>query len=604
MLKFDFEQQKRGLDFCLANGMKARYHTLLDKQARDVTFKSMNPDDIKSELKEYVKKSIDFINHYNQEHDGTIISIDLFNEIISFPNESDGYKNMWNEIYKITTEDLVDIFKYAIENKPEGVSYLYNEPFLEDPARREAVLKQLNEINEISQKKYGKLLIDTLGTQMHITLMQDIDEIRDCFGDLKKLQDESGINIQITEFDMCMPNEVLFDSNGRICSESEIVSLINSGYGLSVESIAEFKKMKMNQITSAIRETGVELEGVSYWSISDVLDHNVQRTNLETFRGKERDVVRTRYAGLYSFQSVEHERQDDSQNIEETKDTAELDIPTTDTKWQYIIDILKQKIMRAKECECAVMQYLDESFEIPEEVLKTFEGLDLQDDFPTSSRIYLWKENFFKNKGLTPFNAQIDDYDKEAVEYMRATSPYCFGIDTSDMMLQEPENMFAEMALYALSLGASDEQVRNIMEWLKDERCIIPDESISDRYNVRSMEKGRVCVDDIAGTTIDYYQANNLLVTLEKLNDKGVARYIPYLMKNNVMSHPEEALDGVSVDDDGNHLFVSEGNHRLFTYKALKVIRDKTIGKKANEPSFNATIFHHHNHLKNNDQEI
>ncbi len=310
------------------------------------------------------------------------------------------------------------------------------------------------------------------------------------------------------------------------------------------------------------------------------------------------------YEGLYPYQDAEHERHDDSENIEESQNPIESDTSFDKKNLSNMLDILKRKIMRAKECECAVMQYLDESFEIPKEILKTFEDIDLQDEFPTSSRIYLWKENFFKLKGLTPFNAQIDDYDKEAVAYMRATSPYCFGIDTSDMMLQEPENMLAELVLYALSLGASDEQVRDLRVWLKNEKCIIPDENISDRYNVKSIEKGKLCSSKIVGTTIDYYQADNLLMTLMKLNDKGVARYIPYLIKNDAIRNPQKALDGISVDDDGSNLFVSEGNHRLFTYKALNVIRDKILDEKRAEPPFSATIFHHHNHSNNHNKEV
>ena len=45
--------------------------------------------------------------------------------------------------------------------------------------------------------------------------------------------------------------------------------------------------MKIAELIKIISDSGVDLEGVSYWSISDTLDHNVQRTNTKTFLAKD-----------------------------------------------------------------------------------------------------------------------------------------------------------------------------------------------------------------------------------------------------------------------------------------------------------------------------
>ena len=123
-------------------------------------------EEVLKELQEYVKHSIDFISKYNEEHKidgkGVITSVDLFNEIISFDPP---YRNMWEEIHGISNEELVSVFQYALDNKPEGVTYVYNEPFLENSERRKAVLKELEQINSLCPG-----LIDTIGTQMHIEL--------------------------------------------------------------------------------------------------------------------------------------------------------------------------------------------------------------------------------------------------------------------------------------------------------------------------------------------------------------------------------------------------------------------------------------------------
>lgn len=299
MEKYDFYYAQRGLDFCYKNGMYARYHTLLDKQTMEEHLIGKQKEYVLRELQEYVKTSIDFISKYNEVHKingkGLICSVDLFNEIISF---DEPYRNMWQELYGISNEELVSIFQYALENKPDGVTYVYNEPFLENPERRKVVIEQLSRINELAPG-----LIDTIGTQMHIEMTQNIDDIRYCFGDFKRLK-QLGIGTQITEFDMCLPERFMFDENGKIRSEQDLVELINSKIsksGITIGSIAEFKSMRMDEISKAIEETGVQLDGITYWSISDTLDHNLERTNRKTYeQGLQKEIAQTRYAGLYS----------------------------------------------------------------------------------------------------------------------------------------------------------------------------------------------------------------------------------------------------------------------------------------------------------------
>lgn len=299
MEKYDFYYAQKGLNFCYKNGMYARYHTLLDKQTMEEYLIDKPKEYVLRELQEYVKKSIDFISKYNEKHKingrGVICSVDLFNEIVSF---NEPYRNMWQELYGIYNEELVSIFQYALENKPDGVTYVYNEPFLENLERRQVVIEQLSRINELAPG-----LIDTIGTQMHIEMTQNIDDIRRCFEELKKLE-QLGIGTQITEFDMCLPEKFMFDEKGKIRSEQELVELINSKIsksGITIGSIAEFKSMRMDEISKAIGETGIQLDGITYWSISDTLDHNLERTNRKTYEQcLQREIAQTRYAGLYS----------------------------------------------------------------------------------------------------------------------------------------------------------------------------------------------------------------------------------------------------------------------------------------------------------------
>lgn len=259
--KYDFYHIKRGLDFCKKNGLQARYHTLLDKETLNRHLAGNDKQTVLNELREYVKNSIDFINGYNKENGDVIKSVDLFNEIVSF---DEPYVNRWEEEYGISLEELLKTFQYAVDNKPNGVTYVYNEPFLENEDRREKVISLLEQMKQISPK-----MIDTLGSQMHIETTQDVIEIDKCFKDFRKLQDE-GFNIQITEFDMCLPESEVFNKDGSL---KEITD--------------EEKNKKMLEILKVITDSNVKLEGVTYWSISDTLDHNVERTNKKTFLAKD-----------------------------------------------------------------------------------------------------------------------------------------------------------------------------------------------------------------------------------------------------------------------------------------------------------------------------
>ena len=159
---------------------------------------------------------------------------------------------------------MMGCFSYAFEHKPEGVSYVYNEPFLENDKRRQKVIEVLEQINT---NKYTPGLIDTLGSQMHINIHQDFDEIRRCFEAFKKLQ-ERGIKIQITEFDMTLGTD-------------DVQRIFGEGSDATLEQAYEAKLANIAEISRIINESGVTLSGVSYWSLTDGIDFNLERMRSE-----------------------------------------------------------------------------------------------------------------------------------------------------------------------------------------------------------------------------------------------------------------------------------------------------------------------------------
>ena len=271
--KFDPYFAKRDLDFAYKNGKQVRFHSLLVKDDGKI-FDGKSKEEITDIIKEHVKKSIDFINEYNSNHkvvingveEPVINAVDLFNEIVSFDkNEQGQYYNIWEQKYGISMPELMSCFEYALANKPNGVSYLYNEPFLEDDLRRQKVFETL------SQTTPG--LIDTLGSQMHITITQDIDSIKRCFADFKKLQD-NGMKIQITEFDMCL---------GR----SDVPRVFGPKADIPLERVYLEKDKKITEISNVVRESGVILSGISYWSLTDGIDSNLERIRSNALANKQ-----------------------------------------------------------------------------------------------------------------------------------------------------------------------------------------------------------------------------------------------------------------------------------------------------------------------------
>lgn len=335
--KYDFYHIKKELDFCKENNKYARYHTLLDQTTLEGNFAGNTDKEVLSNLREYVKQSIDLINEYNEKNKingkGTIVSVDLFNEIISF---DEPYVNIWEEKYGINMQELMQVYEYALDNKPEGVTYVYNEPFLEDADRRKAVIEMLGEIEEISPG-----LIDTLGTQMHIQTDYDREDVEECFKDFKTLQ-EKGYGIQITELDVCLSEKDIFDENGNI-------KPINK----------EDKQKAMADLQHIISKSGVELEGLTYWSATDTLDHNVERTNTNTFLARQQA---EKFAEMYKDGRVEE--------LEKSISSRQRDVITTRLSGLYSgIDISKDKTHPAEK-EIKNKSILASAIEATEEVTK------------------------------------------------------------------------------------------------------------------------------------------------------------------------------------------------------------------------------------------
>ena len=272
---FDPYHIKRCLDFCKKHDVQVRYNSLITQELMEI-FLGKTKEEIIEQMRMYISQSIEFINQYNKENslsDGmpVINSINIFNELVNLKKDktsSNGYYNVWEQL-GLSEDDLIDILAPAIGNKPLEVDYIYNEAFVETKEKRNIQLELARRIHRQIPE-----LIDIFGTQMHITTDFKESTIEDTFKDLKMFSDETGIEIAITEFDMCLPIR-------------EIENLKKAGKSLmEIAEYAMYRKLtQLNKISSIAKKTGIKFSDVSYCSITDSMDSNKKRQNAVTLYG-------------------------------------------------------------------------------------------------------------------------------------------------------------------------------------------------------------------------------------------------------------------------------------------------------------------------------
>lgn len=257
--------------------------------------------------------------------------------------------------------------------------------------------------------------------------------------------------------------------------------------------------------------------------------------------------------------------------------------------------ILEAALREAKDCKYFIERcikndcLLDPEIEIRRK--KDLEGEEWSD---LKGHLYKFKENFFRSIGKSPFQVSLTDYKKEAQEYLERTYPFCFGIDlrsTQEMFYESGINL--ELEFYAMSLGATDEQLLKMKDALKEVKLQdIGEEKSVKRGSKIPPVKGKISLDLIKGSSVDAYRADNLYEALMKIDDKHVSNFIEFLILKDYEKNADTIFAGTCVDlDEAGNYYVSEGNHRVLTAKALRFVKEFITGKKIDKPlEFTGTI--------------
>lgn len=254
-----------------------------------------------------------------------------------------------------------------------------------------------------------------------------------------------------------------------------------------------------------------------------------------------------------------------------------------------IMGILKEKVQFAKDCRYMILRQLDST--IPEDIeIESRIQQDKKSEFFINE--YAFKENFYATQGTNPIGKTLSDDKDEVLRYLDNAFPFCFSIDLrTDPIMWGNNSLGIDLAFYAMSLGASEEQLRGIKPMLSSQKLMSFKPLNITNYDGEP-EKRKVKLDDVRGSTVEAYQADNLFEALtSSMNDKNIAGFMAYIMKSGGIRNPGNVFKGVCFyqEEDGN-IFVSEGNHRVLTYQMLKKIREFVTGETLDGIEVDGTV--------------
>lgn len=257
--------------------------------------------------------------------------------------------------------------------------------------------------------------------------------------------------------------------------------------------------------------------------------------------------------------------------------------------------VLQEALREAEDCKYFIRRCIDDDCLIdPEIETRRKDDIDGEEWTDLKGHLYQFKENFFRSIGKSPFQASLTDYKEEAKDYLQKSYPFCFGIN----LREKPELFYEnginlELEFYAMALGADDTKIEEMKQMLRDTKLEPAKKKGQVKHDHRFRpSKDKIQLDKIIGSSSDSYETDNLYDALKKLDDKHIAGFMEYLMIKDYEGNPDKLFDGtcVDLDEDGNY-YVSEGNHRIMTAKALQAVKHFITGENnENGIEFTGTV--------------
>ncbi|MCI7767096.1 MAG: endo-1,4-beta-xylanase [Oscillospiraceae bacterium] len=232
-----FDAVKKELDYARDNGLTVRGHTLLwhNQTPEWLFYKNYNiggeladRETMLSRMENYIKNVMEWTE---ENYPGLVRTWDVVNEAA----DDDGgmRKSLW---YQTVGEDYIEqAFKFARKYAPEDTKLFYNDYNSYQTRKQNDIITFLRPVVEAGN-------IDGMGMQSHINVDISISQY---MAALQKYYDELGLEINVTELDVCR----------------------GKGDDWQEEQGAYYKEF-MSEILK-LRKNGIPITSVTLWGISD-----------------------------------------------------------------------------------------------------------------------------------------------------------------------------------------------------------------------------------------------------------------------------------------------------------------------------------------------
>ena len=254
---FDKELLDRELSYCVANGLKMRFHTFVwHAQNRNYMFYKSSSDEtlvskeVMNERLEYYIK--DVIDYCETKYPGVIYAYDIVNEAVSDGGNASDYMrksgSKWYDIYQ-SNEFIINAFQYGHEAivKNNSSALLFYNDYNEYTANKQAGIIQLFKDINANEK-----ICDGVGMQCHISTNNSITEYSAAIDKYA----EAGCEVQITEMDVGLTNSQM------VAWEDGKEDIAKQEAAFQSQGVFYKNFMKMLQTKSCITS-------VTIWGISD-----------------------------------------------------------------------------------------------------------------------------------------------------------------------------------------------------------------------------------------------------------------------------------------------------------------------------------------------
>lgn len=232
-----FDAVKKELDYARDNGLTVRGHTLLwhNQTPEWLFYKNYNiggeladRETMLSRMENYIKNVMEWTE---ENYPGLVRAWDVVNEAA---DDGGGMrKSLW---YQTVGEDYIEqAFKFARKYAPEDTKLFYNDYNSYQTRKQNDIITFLRPVVEAGN-------IDGMGMQSHINVDISISQY---MAALQKYYDELGLEINVTELDVCR----------------------GKGDDWQEEQGAYYKEF-MSEILK-LRKNGIPITSVTLWGISD-----------------------------------------------------------------------------------------------------------------------------------------------------------------------------------------------------------------------------------------------------------------------------------------------------------------------------------------------